>query len=161
MHHKQSRQGTKEGQRDGTHPKRGSRSAPPATSGHHHRHKWRATTEAPAPSKLKYILNFALFGLRRSRENTKAHQKIIHFCPVLPKICPDGLKIDDQRGWRQAGRKPLCYMQKGYKRGTPPLFAERQEPFTPIIFRTIKIEKSSPTFGWKNFRKFFTGECFG
>ena len=31
MHHKQSRKGTKEGQRDGTHPKRGSRSAPPAT----------------------------------------------------------------------------------------------------------------------------------
>ena len=73
-------------------------SAPPAPSGHHHRPKERATTEAPAPSKSKYILNFALFGLRKSRENTKAHQRKIHFCPVLLKICPDELKIDDQRG---------------------------------------------------------------
>ena len=38
------------------------------------------------PSKIKYILNFALFGLRKSRENTKAHQIKIHFCPILPRL---------------------------------------------------------------------------
>ena len=30
------------------------------------------------------------------------------------------------------------------KRDTPPLLPERQEPSTPIIFRTKKVEKSSP-----------------
>ena len=30
-----------------------------------------------------------------------------------------------------------------------------------IIFRAIKIEKSSPTIGWKKFRKKFAGKCFG
>ena len=59
--------GQRQGGRDGTHPKRGSRSAPPATSGHHHRPKERATTEAPATSKPKYILNFAVCCLRKSR----------------------------------------------------------------------------------------------
>ena len=98
MHHKQSRKGTKEGQRDGTHPKRGSRSAPPALGGHHHCHKWRATTEAPATPKPKIYFTFAVFGLQNSRENTKTHQRKIHFCHFLPKICTDRLKIDDQRG---------------------------------------------------------------
>ena len=36
-------------------------------------------------------------------------------------------------------------MRKGHKgRDTPPLFTERQVPFIPIIFRTKKVEKSSP-----------------
>ena len=30
------------------------------------------------------------------------------------------------------------------QKGTPPPFGERQEPLAPIIFRTIKVEKSSP-----------------
>ena len=89
---KDREKGTEHTQREGA----GAHHLPP--SGHHHRPKERATTEAPATSKSKYILNFAVCCLRKSRENTKAHQKIIHFCPVLPKICPDGLKIDDQRG---------------------------------------------------------------
>ena len=64
------------------------------------RHESRTShkSRSPAPSKLKYILNFALFGLRKSRENTKAHQRKIHFCHFLLKICPDRLKIDDRRG---------------------------------------------------------------
>lgn len=92
----------------------------------------------------KICLDFALCCLRKSRENTKAHQRKIHFCHFLLKICPDGLKIDDQRGWRQAGRMPLCYMQKGHKRGTPPPILGWKKLSTPIIFRAIKIEKSSP-----------------
>lgn len=38
---------------------------------------------------------------------------------------------------------PVCYIESMQK-GIPPPFAERQEPFTPIIFRTKKVEKSSP-----------------
>ena len=37
----------------------------------------------------------------------------------------------------------LCYVES-IRKGTPPPVAERQEPFTPIIFRTKKVEKSSP-----------------
>ena len=45
----------------------------------------------------------------------------------------------------KAGRTEARYMQKGHKgRDTPPLFAERQECLAPIIFRAIKVEKSSP-----------------
>ena len=55
-----------------------------APSGHDHRPKERATPEALQHSKLKYILNFALFGLPNSRENTKHPPKFIYFCPVLP-----------------------------------------------------------------------------
>ena len=72
------------------------------------------------PSKIKYILNFAPFGLPISRGNTKHPQKFIHFCPFLLKICPDRLKIDDRREGRQAGRKPLSICRKGRKEGTPP-----------------------------------------
>ena len=60
--------------------------------------------------------------------------------------------------------------------GTPPLLPERQVPFIPIIFRTKKVEKSSPQetiifrtknteksrlgkIG-KNFGKKFAGKCF-
>ena len=71
MHHKQSRKGTK-GMEHGTKAGRATRADHLPPSGHHHRPKERATTEAPATSKSKYILNFALFGLRKSRENTNA-----------------------------------------------------------------------------------------
>ena len=38
----------------------------------------------------------------------------------------------------------VCYKESIQKRGHPPLLPERQVPSTPIIFRTIKVEKSSP-----------------
>ena len=63
------------------------------------------------------------------------------------------------------------------QKGTPPLFAERKECLALIIFRTKKVEKSSPqapiifrtknteksqlAFGWKKFRKIFAEKCFG
>ena len=162
MHHKQSRKGTKEGQRDGTHPKRGSRSAPPAPSGHHHRPKERATTEAPAILKIQIYLKFCRLlspKIPRKHQSTpKIHLHLPLFAENLPRWTAK-LTTGEDEG-RQDG-SPFAICRKGIKEGHPPLFAERQEPFTPIIFRTIKIEKSSPTFGWKNFRKFFTGECFG
>ena len=53
------------------------------------------------------------------------------------------------------------YIWRAYKKGHPPLFAERQVPSTLIIFRTKKVEKSSPWSDWKKFRKKFVGKCFG
>ena len=49
-----------------------------------------------------------------------------------------------------------------YKKGHPPPFGERQEPFTPIIFRTKNPEKSrlgriEKNFG-KNLRENVSGE---
>lgn len=62
-----------------------------------------STTKAP---KVKYIFVFAVFGLRFSRENTKAHQIKSNFCPFLLKICPDCLKIchdESGKGTQKAG----------------------------------------------------------
>ena len=42
---------------------------------------------------------------------------------------------------------------EGIKEGTPPLFAERQVPFIPIIFRTKNTEKSRLGLIGKNFGK--------
>lgn len=39
---------------------------------------------SPAILKTKIYFTFAVFGLRFSRENTKAHQRKIHFCHFLP-----------------------------------------------------------------------------
>ena len=54
---------------------------------------------------------------------------------------PERMKAEDSGQRMKAGRFAIY---RAYKRDTPPLFAERQVPVTPIIFRTIKIEKSSP-----------------
>ena len=48
--------------------------------------------------------------------------------------------------------KPVCYMDS-IQKGTPPPFRERQEPFTPIIFRTKNTEKSRLGKIRKNFGK--------
>ena len=49
------------------------------------------------------------------------------------------------KGGGKAGSKgKQVDIWRAYKRGRPPPFGERQEPFTPIIFRTKKVEKSSP-----------------
>lgn len=37
---------------------------------------------------------------------------------------------------------PVCYIESMQQRDTPPPFAERQVPFTPIIFRTKNTAKS-------------------
>ena len=129
-------------------------------AGAHHLHPVDTTT-APKrepqrkplqSSKLKYILDFAPFGLRNSRENTKAHQKIIHFC----HFCPD----DRQGiGWRVLDVCPDMGRVE-HKRGTPPPIAGATSALHPhnfshhknrkkfaqedIIFRTENIEKSQP-----------------
>ena len=54
------------------------------------------------------------------------------------------------------------YYLGAYEKGHPPPFRERQEPFTPIIFRTKNTEKSrlgkiGKNFG-KNLRENVSGE---
>ena len=71
---------------------------------------------------------------------------------------------------------PLCYMQKGHKRATPPYFGVKKAIYPhnfsrhknrkkfaqeDIIFRTKNTAKSQPALGWKKFRKKFAGKCFG
>ena len=133
--------------------------APPATGGHDNRHKERATTAAPTTPKTKIYLNFCRFWSPKIPRKHKTTSKNYLFLPVL------GLIFDI---WGE------CLLKKGIP---PPPIAERQVPFIPIIFRAIKVEKSSPkeniifrteniaksqpAFSWKKFRKFFSGECFG
>ena len=159
MHHKQSR---KAGKRHGTrHESRTShKSRPPATSGHHHRPKERATTEAPAILKIQIYLKFCRFWSPIfPRKHQSTPKNLFTFAPFYPDdmqgigwrvldVCPNGLKFGSRRGWRQRtpgrGWRQAASLYIEHTKGTPPLFAERQVPFTPIIFRTIKIEKSSP-----------------
>ena len=108
----------------------------------------------------KICLDFDTSCLRKSRENTKAHQKFIYICRFLLKICPDGLKIDDQRGWRQAGRKPLCYMQKGHKRGTPPTICGATRAFHPHNFSHHKNRKKFAYLWLEKFSEIFYGRMF-
>lgn len=128
------------------------------TSGHDER-QTAGHISACFPSCIsKICLDFALCCLRKSRENTKAHQKFIHFCPVLPWF--DALLtlwVPEDSGSRSEW-KPVWHIES-IQKGTPPLFEERQEPFTPIIFRTENTEKGQPQrTGWC--RKFF-GNFFG
>ena len=58
-------------------------------AGAHHLHPVDTTTKGTHDTTHqhhipKICLDFALSCLRKSRENTKAHQKIIHFCHFLP-----------------------------------------------------------------------------
>lgn len=63
--------------------------------------------------------------------------------------------MDARKGLGTAGAKKACLLYREHKtRDTPPpLLGERQEPFTPIIFRAKNTEKSRPAFGGKNFGK--------
>lgn len=127
------------------------------------------------PLKPKYIFTFAVFGLRKYRENTKRPQRKSNFCPFLPKICPDRLKIchdgagkagglrsrsREQRKAATGAKKSPSVIERAYNKGhPPPPFAERQVHFIPTIFRTKNTEKSQPQRkGWC--RKFF-GNFFG
>lgn len=122
MQESKSSRGTKAGRKGRNAPREQRQSlhpAPPAPSGHDHRHKWRATPAAPKPTKYKYILTFAVFGLRKSRENTKHPQKIIYFCPFLPKICPDRLKICHDES-RKGSKEPPCLLYREHTKRDPP-----------------------------------------
>ena len=56
--------------------------------------------------------------------------------------------------------KPVCYVES-IQKGTPPPFRERQEPSTPIIFRTKNPEKSRLGKIGKNFGKNLRGNVSG
>lgn len=99
------------------------------TSGHDHRPNGEPHRKPLQALELKYILTFAVFGLPNSRENTKAHQIKIHFCPVLLKICHDGAGRQpdsrEQEGAKESSsrskEKPLCYRESIQQRTpTPP-----------------------------------------
>ena len=145
---------------DGTHPKRGSRSAPPATQWT----RWKADSRPPLC--LFSFLHFKnMFRFRRLLSPKfprwdKTKQINVYFCHFLPwfdaLLTLWGLEEPGSRGeW-----KPVWYIESIQKEPPPPILGWKKLS-TPIIFRAIKIEKSSPTFGWKIFRKFFSGECFG
>lgn len=118
------------GQRDGTHtegprpppagpegPERSGTLTPVDTTTATTKEDESSTTKAP---KLKYILNFAVFGLPKYRENTKASKKkftFALFCPDCPKICHDGA---GKGGGKPDEIEPRSLYGEHTKRGTPP-----------------------------------------
>ena len=163
------------GQKEGTHDQRTRANRPagpeprkPATSGHPKRQAADHLSSRFPSSLSKICLDFALFGLRKSRENTNDHQIKICFCPFLPCLDENlprwkaGRRTQRASGrqedsGRQGTNKSPCAIWRAYEKGTPPLLTERQVPSTLIIFRTKKVEKSSPWQDWKK----FVGKCFG
>ena len=65
----------------------------------------------PQNPNIYLLLPFSVSDFPEKTPSTP--QRFIYFCPFLPKICPDRLKIDDRREGRQAGRKPpLLYAER-------------------------------------------------
>ena len=79
---------------------------------------------------------------RRTQEGSRTLSRQEH---------PEQMEAAGLREGREQ-RKALCYMG-AYKKGHPPLLPERQEPSTPIIFRTKNTEKSRLGLIGKNFGK--------
>ena len=161
MHHKQSRKGTKEGQRDGTHPKRGSRSAPPAPSGHHHRPKERATTEAPAILKIQIYLKFCRLlspKIPRKHQSTpKIHLHLPLFAENLPRWTAK-LTTGEDEG-RQDG-SPFAICRKGIKEGHPPPSCGATRAFHPHNFSHHKNRKKFAYLWLEKFSEIFYGRMF-
>ena len=110
-------------------------------------------------SKSKYILNFALFGLRKSRENTKAHQKIIHFWPLLPWF--DALLtlwVPEESGSRSEW-KLVCYIESRQKEPPPPYFGVKKALY-PHNFSHHKNRKKFAYLWLEKFPEIFYGRMF-
>ena len=135
----------------------------------HHLHQVDTTTAPkrepqPAPTlhpHFKYILNFAVFGLRKSRENTKRPQKFIHFCPVLPCSFENLPRLEQEGDSEQSEQRECPAIWENHRQRTPPPFGERQVPLAPIIFRTKNTEKSRLGLIGKNFGKNLWGNVSG
>ena len=177
MHHKQS---SKADKRRGAHHQRTrantehSKSRHTYTSGHHHQRSTRPHTLTPY---FKNILVFRPFRSPKIPRLDKINQEKIHFCHFLPwfDACltlwvPESPEIAWGKG------EPVWYRESIQKEPPPPICGATSAPYPhnfshrkyrkkfaqeDIVFRTKNTAKSQPTFGWKNFRKFFTGECFG
>lgn len=108
----------------------------------------------PSFLDFKNILVFRPLLSPKIPRKHQAPQKIINFCPFLPKICHDWSRKGSKKGWEQPG---------SIQKGIPPPSGERKECLAPIIFRAIKVEKSSPKglVDVENFSEIFSGECFG
>ena len=96
-------------------------------------------TGSPATLKNQIYLKICPFWSPIFPRKHQSEQIYLYFCPFLPKICPVRLKI-----CHDESRKGTRSSRGAYKKGHPPPSGERQVPFTPIIFRAIKVEKSSP-----------------
>ena len=80
-----------------------------------------------------------------------------NFCPFLPKICPDCLKIRHEGS--EMNGSPLLYGEQA-TRDTPPIWGATRA-LHPHNFSHQKYRKKSPCLGWEKFRKKFVGKCFG
>ena len=144
-----------------------------ATSGHHHQRSTRHDTPEP---HFKNILVFRPFRSPKFPRLDKIKQINVYFCHFLTWF--NALLtwwVPEDSGSRGEWM-PAWYIESRQKEPPPPICGATSAPYPhnfshrkyrkkfaqeDIIFRTKNTAKSQPTFGWKNFRKFFTGECFG
>ena len=99
------------------------------------------------------------------------------FLPLLPRLSENLPRWKAGKGLGKPDEMEAGLMCGEHTKRDPPPFGERQVPFTPIIFRTKKVEKSSPqeniifrtknteksqpAFGRKNFGKVLWGNVSG
>ena len=99
-----------------------------------------------ATPQTQIYIYFCRFLSPKIPRKHQSKQEKIHFCPFLPKICPDSLKICHKwsRKGRRKGAAGSSREQPGstQKKDTPPLLPERKECLAPIIFRTKNTAKS-------------------
>ena len=121
---------------------------------------------------------------KREPQRKPQTQNIFHFCPfwspkfpikhqstpkknsLLPLFalirCPFDL-VECRRSPEAEANESRLDIYRAYKKShPPPLFAERQVPFTPIIFRTKNIAKSQPKglVDVEKFSEIFYGRMF-
>ena len=104
----------------------------------------------------KICLDFDTSCLRKSRGNTKAHQKFIHFWPVLTWF--DAL-LECRRLWKQ-GRMNAGLLYRGHaKRDTPPI-GGATSALHPHNFSHHKNRKKFAYLWLEKFSEIFYGRMF-
>ena len=139
--------------------------APPAPSGHDHRPKERATTEAPAILKIKIYLKFCPFWSPKFPRKHQAPPKIYSLLPPFaensPRLSENLPRLEEERDSEQLDEMERpCYVES-IRKGTPPPIWGATSAFSPHNFSHQKSRKKSPWSDWKKFRKKFVGKCFG
>lgn len=130
------------------------RACTPAPSGHGHRPKERATTEAHATPKSKIYLCFCRFRSPIFPMLDKIKQINVYFCPFFALFAGNMPRWEerDSRTLELEQRNALCYIENLQQR-TPPPICGAASALYPHNFPHQKYSKKSACLWEKNFGK--------